>query len=152
VINNNSKIKFLIYLIYTPFYAITVTCPGNVIEMLPPHIHINFELLLMHGIFLTMTVGFPGVHGAGVLGIQGIGVNTPNAAAVADATVGLANEVHIPKGGILTMGLLSMIFAIGLLEAKTILSGRILSVLGANPNGHIIIPPVVFTIPIIYLL
>ncbi|EDX82857.1 hypothetical protein S7335_35 [Synechococcus sp. PCC 7335] len=37
-------------------------------------------------------------------GMHGIGVSTPSAAAVAVATVGLANELHTPKGGILAMG------------------------------------------------
>lgn len=57
------------------------------------------------GIFANITVGDPGTQGAGVTGIQGIGVNTPNAAAVAAATVGLANEVHMANGKILTMGM-----------------------------------------------
>ena len=50
------------------------------------------------------TVGEPGAHGAGITGKQGMGVSTPRAAAVALATVGLAKELHMPKGGILTMG------------------------------------------------
>jgi len=58
-----------------------------------------------------ITVGEPGAHGATVTGIQGIGVNTPNAAAVALATTGLAIDVHILKGKILTIGLLSSILA-----------------------------------------
>jgi len=47
----------------------------------------------------------PGTHGAGVLGIQGMGVSTPRAAAVAAATVGFASDVHTPKGMMLTMGM-----------------------------------------------
>ena len=49
-----------------------------------------------------------------VTGIQGMGVSTPNAAAVAAATVGFAGEVHMPKGMIFMNGLLSMILAIGM--------------------------------------
>jgi hypothetical protein len=41
------------------------------------------------GIFMTFTCP-PGLHGAAITGIQGIGVSTPIAAAVAEATVGLA--------------------------------------------------------------
>ena len=52
----------------------------------------------------TNTVGDPGAQGAAVTGTQGIGVKTPNAAAVAAATCGFAMEVHIPKGMILTIG------------------------------------------------
>lgn len=44
-----------------------------------------------------MTVGEPGAHGAGQEGTHGIGVNTPNAAEVADATVGFARLLHIPN-------------------------------------------------------
>jgi len=55
--------------------------------------------------FFTNTVGFPGIQGATVLGTQGIGVNTPKAAEVADATVGFAKDWHIPKVAILTKGL-----------------------------------------------
>jgi hypothetical protein len=36
--------------------------------------------------------------------MQGIGVKTPSAAAVAAATVGFANDVHMPKGIMLTIG------------------------------------------------
>jgi hypothetical protein len=46
---------------------------------------------------LTFTCRLPGVHGAAITGIHGIGVNTPMAAEVADATVGLAIDWHIPK-------------------------------------------------------
>ena len=41
------------------------------------------------GIFMTFTCP-PGLHGAEITGTQGIGVRTPMAAAVAEATVGLA--------------------------------------------------------------
>lgn len=61
-------------------------------------------LLFRHGFPPTVMVGLPGAQGDVVTGIQGMGVRTPSAAAVAEATVGLANELHIPKGRILTMG------------------------------------------------
>jgi hypothetical protein len=47
------------------------------------------------------TVGEPGTHGAVVAGMHGMGVKTPRAAAVAEATVGLARDVHIANGKIL---------------------------------------------------
>lgn len=47
-----------------------------------------------------VTVGEPGIQGAVVTGMQGIGVKTPNAAAVAEATVGFAGDEHMPKGRI----------------------------------------------------
>lgn len=73
--------------------------------MMPPHKHVKIEESLSAGKFLTKTVGDPGTQGAMVLGTQGIGVKTPNAAAVADATTGLAKDIHVPKGKIFTKGL-----------------------------------------------
>jgi hypothetical protein len=71
---------------------------------MPPHEHINLQLLFKAGILPSITVAEPGIHGAAVAGTQGIGVSTPIAAEVDAATVGFANEVHIAKGGILTKG------------------------------------------------
>lgn len=88
------------------------------------------------------TVGDPGAHGVEVTGIQGIGVSTPRAAAVAAATVGLARELHIPKGEMLTSGLLSKIFATGN-ATNACLSGKALNIAGATPKEHCnIAPPV----------
>ncbi len=50
----------------------------------------SFEVSFNAGILAMVTVGDPGAHGVGVTGMQGIGVNTPNAAAVAAATIGFA--------------------------------------------------------------
>ena len=65
-----------------------------------------------------------------------MGVSTPIAADVADATVGLANDWHIPNGAMFTIGLLSMILPI----AMFINFGRIGSMTekvdGAIPNEH----------------
>lgn len=67
-----------------------MNCPAMLIEITPPQLHISLLLLLRAGMFATRTVGEPGAHGAAVTGTQGIGVRTPIAAAVAEATVGLA--------------------------------------------------------------
>ena len=48
-----------------------------------------------------------------ITGTQGIGVNTPMAAEVADATVGLAIERHMPKVGIFA-GVKSIVVAISI--------------------------------------
>ncbi len=61
-----------------------------------------------------MTVGAPGVQGEAVAGTHGIGVKTPLAAAVADATVGFVGAEHVAKVGMFTMGLWSIIFAAGM--------------------------------------
>ena len=66
-------------------------------EMTPPYAHISLLLLFSSGLLHTSTVGAPGTHGAGVTGAQGLGVNTPDAAAVAAATVGLDRLEHMPK-------------------------------------------------------
>jgi len=70
-------------------------------------------VLFKAGMLPNITVGEPGVHGAGMTGTQGIGVSTPIAAAVAEATVGFARDVHTPNGRILTIGTLSIMFAAG---------------------------------------
>src|SRR5579859_158560 len=99
------------------------------------------EVLLRAGMPPIITVGEPGTQGA-VTGMQGMGVSTPRAAAVAAATVGLAIDMHMPNGGMFTMGLKSMMVAAGA-PAMVLLVGRTLSVEGAMPNGHIIMAPVV---------
>ena len=66
---------------------------------------LHVQALFKAGIFAIMVLVQPGVQGAGVTGMQGIGVNTPSAAVVAAATVGFANEVHMAKGGIFTIGI-----------------------------------------------
>jgi len=88
-----------------------------------------------------ITVGTPGVQGADVTGTQGMGVNTPSAAAVAAATVGLEGEEHMPNGGMLTMGALSMIVAAGVPPASTAFCGNTTRLLGATPKLHCIAAP-----------
>ena len=78
--------------------------PGLEMEITPAYAHISFEVLLSAGLPPTSTVGEPGTQGAGITGMQGMGVSTPIAAAVADATVGLAIDEHIPKGMTFTNG------------------------------------------------
>jgi hypothetical protein len=100
------------------------------------------EVLLSAGMPPIMQPVEPGVQGAVVTGMQGIGVNTPSAAAVADATVGLAIDMHIPKGGMLVMGIWSMMLAAGVV-ALTLFTGNTLSAEGATPNVHIMTAPAV---------
>src|SRR5690554_4479095 len=103
--------------------------------MTPAQLHISLELLFSAGILAICTVGEPGAHGAAVTGIQGIGVNTPKAAAVAAATIGLAIELHIPNGVTFIMGLLSIILAIGI-DVIVRFKGRTLRTPGAAPKLH----------------
>jgi hypothetical protein len=81
------------------------------------------------------TVGEPGTQGAAVTGRQGIGVRTPKAADVAEATVGLLMELHIPKGMMLTMGIWSMMLAAGVGTINRF-TGSTTRELGARPKRH----------------
>lgn len=85
-------------------------------------------------------VGLPGAQGAGITGIHGIGIRTPRAAAVAEATVGFAMELHIPKGIIFFIGTLSIIVAKGI-DVTTLFSGVTVSMDGAIPKLHESIAP-----------
>ena len=110
------------------------------------HLEVSFNA----GMLPIMTVAEPGAQGAVVFGTQGIGVRTPNAAAVAEATVGFASEEHIPKVGIFTMGLLSMMLAAGA-PAIVLFAGRTASGAGATPKLHAINAPAVTKFAIIIL-
>lgn len=81
-----------------------------------------------------MTVAEPGAHGV-VTGIQGIGVSTPLAAAVAEATVGFAIEEQVANGGILVVGAKSIIFAAGFFSPVTVGTAT-MKVDGADPKVH----------------
>ena len=89
-------------------------------------------LLLSAGFPPMSTVGAPGAHGAGITGVQGIGVNTPIAAAVAEATAGFVMLEHMPKVG----SLLSCIVAASRLQAITVCWDDTGSAAGAAPKEH----------------
>jgi len=101
----------------------------------------SFEVESSAGILPINTVGAPGAQGAAVTGTQGIGVSTPKAAAVAAATVGFANDVQTPKGGMFTIGAKSMIVAAGV-PVSVRLIGNTTSEEGAAPKLHIIDAPI----------
>lgn len=81
-------------------------------------------------------------------GMQGIGVNAPIAAAVADATVGFANDWHMPKGIMLTIGILSMMLAISILPHLGRSGTMTDRVDGAIPKLHCSIAPIHTKFPI----
>lgn len=81
--------------------------------MTPPKEQIHVEVLVKAGAGPDSTVGDPGIHGAAVIGVHGIGTSAPKAAMVAAATAGLARLIHIPKPVMLTNGLLSRMLATG---------------------------------------
>jgi|TARA_B110000967_G_scaffold194808_1_gene223698 hypothetical protein len=113
-----------------------------VIEITPAQLHINLLEALSAGVLPSRTVGEPGSQGELVAGMQGMGVSTPRAAAVAAATIGLAGDVHTPKGRTLTKGMWSMIVAAGIFEVITILVGRTANDEGTMPKEHCIIAPI----------
>ena len=98
----------------------------------PPQIHMHFDDFVMTGAPPTITRDDE-IHGAGVTGTQGMGVSTPSAAAVADATTGLAMERHKPNGAILTIGLLSIMLPTGGPWPNTRFTGRTFSGAGVSP-------------------
>jgi len=107
----------------------------------PAHVHISIDSLSRAGWPPRMTVAAPGVHGPGVTGMQGMGVKTPNAAAVADATSGFAMDMHIPKDGMFVMGTQSMMLASGTCVVFTRCIGRTMKLAGATPKVHIRVAP-----------
>ncbi len=72
--------------------------------MEPAYEHISLQSCVRQGFPPIMMVGFVGIHVPAGTGVQGWGVRTPSAAAVADATAGLASDVHMPKGPTFVMG------------------------------------------------
>jgi hypothetical protein len=98
------------------------------------------EVLLSAGMPPTMTVADPGTQGAVVAGMQGIGVSTPRAAAVAEATVGFAMDMHMPKVGMLVMGIISMMLAAGVPHMVRF-AGKTTREEGAMPKEHIMTAP-----------
>lgn len=131
---------------------VVVAGPGFTICMTPAQLHMHLHVLLSAGFPPTSTVGDPGAHGAAITGVQGMGVSTPAAAAVADATCGFAIDVHIPNGMILVIGTLSMMHAAGILLHMTLAFGRTLSTDGAIPKLHISCAPEVTIIDTFNLL
>lgn len=86
----NRRVKLKLYSICLPYFTVTVNWPGMLTSMTPPHVHINFEESFNVGILPNNWVGDPGIQGARVMGMQGIGVRAPMAAAVAAITMGFA--------------------------------------------------------------
>jgi hypothetical protein len=120
--------------------------------MTPPHEHVHVLGDVSAGWPPIMVRVATGTHGPIGLGTQGIGVSTPRAAAVAEATDGLANELHIPNGGMFVTGTMSAIVAAGLPSIITRLFGITFSVEGATPKLQVTIAvAVTFGVPIVFL-
>ena len=98
--------------------------------------------------FFMVTGGTPGTQGPAGTGVQGIGVNTPRAAAVAAATDGFARLVHIAKGITFMKGMLSIMVAAGCFAAFTQFVGKITREDGAVPKEHAQTAPLITCNPI----
>lgn len=85
-------------------------------------------------------------------GMQGIGVSTPIAAEVAEATVGLLNDWHMPKGRMLTIGAKSMMVAFGLFWIIGRNGTVTIKVEGVIPKVHFSIAPIQTYFAIFFLL
>jgi hypothetical protein len=70
--------------------TVAFVCPATFMLITPPQLHMSLEESFSAGLFFIITLAEPGAQGAVVNGIHGIGVSTPDAAAVAEATVGFA--------------------------------------------------------------
>jgi hypothetical protein len=89
-----------------------------------------------------MTLVAPGVQGDVVTGTQGMGVSTPIAAAVAEATVGLDGDEHMPNVGMLAIGANAWMLAAGVSQVTGVPVGTTDKGAGATPKVHAIIAPV----------
>ncbi len=104
---------------------------------MPPHRQFNLHISVNAGILPIFTFGEPGTQDDTIFGTHGIGVNTPIAAAVAEATCGFAILLHTPNGNIFTIGLLSIMVAVGNFIVLTGVAGKICSADGATPKEHL---------------
>jgi hypothetical protein len=83
----------------------------------------------------------PGVQGAFVIGAQGCGVSTPDAAAVAAATWGLLGDMHIPNEVMFTFGSMSWMLAAEAESPLTAFVGITIRLEGALPIEHASVAP-----------
>lgn len=111
--------------------------PGWVMVMTPPQTHVAVDPAASAGLPPMNVFGAAGTHGPAIAGMQGIGVSTPSAAAVAAATLGLARLMHMPNGGTFMIGTMSVMVAAGLPSTTTLVDGGTTdSVAGATPKLH----------------
>jgi hypothetical protein len=91
----------------------------------------------------------PPSHKPAGAGMQGWGVSTPRAAAVAAATVGFVTVVHIPQGVTDAIGVTSRIVAAGMPAMSVVSWDVTFNVPGAVPKTHMQVAPETTAIPII---
>lgn len=97
--------------------------------------------------FPPIFTALPGVHNPMGLGTQGCGVKTPNAAEVAEATMGFTREVHIPQVPTLLMGATSCTVAMGFPPALQVSCDVTFNTPVPTPIVHIIVAPLTTVLP-----
>ena len=123
-------------------HSMSISDPGSVISIVPDHMQEHFESDVNAFCPAISAPAAPGDQGAVTTGMHGIGVSTPIAAKVAAATCGFAWVLHIPKGAMLSMGMLSITVAAGTTPPLAMLVGNTVSVVGARPSLHLSLAPV----------
>jgi hypothetical protein len=125
--------------------ADTMNCPGAVTAIIPAQVHRHLLSTVASGISLAFIKAEGGAQGAGMTGTQGIGVNTPSAAAVAATTSGFVGLLHIANGSTFTRGIISMIVAVAKASFTTGFPGISVATnrLGAAPKLQVSAHPVV---------
>ncbi len=109
--------------------------------ILPPKLHIRLPSCSRQGEPPISTIGLVGIQVPAQAGIQGMGVRTPIAAAVAAATCGFAIEMHIPKLVTFAIGIESFMVAAGFPPIMTLICEVTFSMDGALPKVHIMDAP-----------
>ena len=100
--------------------------------MAPAKLQFRIQGSVSSGIPPKTAVGDPGAQGPAGVGVQGMGVRTPIAAAVAPATAGLARLSQTPKGRTFKKGVIFMIVPI-CVPPNTMGEGRNIREAGAAP-------------------
>ena len=87
--------------------------------IVPPYAHISFPSFIRAG---APPISGPGLQSQTPVGdgTHGIGVRTPIAADVAEATVGFDRDVHIPRGQTFVTGAASCTVAAGVPPTTTV--------------------------------
>jgi hypothetical protein len=76
------------------YCSVVAACPAELTVIAPAQLHMHCELSSSAGTFPIVTLADPGDHGPAITGRHGCGAPS------AEATAGLAVDVHIPNPGI----------------------------------------------------
>jgi hypothetical protein len=119
----------------------TLVCDGPaIVHICIPVVQKTCAPVVRQGLPSAHTLVCSGIQLPADENVQLCGVSTPNAAAVADATCGLANEEHIPKLPTFAAEA-SCIVATGFPSHRTLLWLVTFRFAGAAPIGHVITAP-----------